>query len=261
MQSRGSQIRVRMAELQSEYDRLLLNYTEQHPDVIRVQRQMQDLQADLRSESTHATSRLAVASTGAPGSSALNPLYGQLQSRLADARSMSAASASRVALGQGLLGEELARSERIARAEGTLAELTRNFEVNRDVYESLQKRREEARVAMNLDIARRGLSLRVQEPATLPVRPDEGLRLMHVAAGGLFLAVLAPILLIFGWVKLDGRVRTPSQIEQLAGLPVLGAIPSRASGQVRIRARQRVLLAAMLLLVVPIAYALVLAIR
>ena len=261
VQSRASQIQVRMAELQSEHERLLMNYTEQHPDVVRVRRQMQDLEADLRNESTRGSTRLAVASAGIPGANAFNPLYGEIKSRLSDARSRSAASASRVALGEGLLGEERTRSERIAAAEGTLAELTRNFEVNNDVYGDLLKRRENARVAMNLDIAGRGLSLRVQEPAAVPVRPDEGLRLMHVAIAGLVLAVAAPVLMLFGWLKVDSRVRTAAQIEQLAGLPVLGSIPPRTSGPQHARSRQRAVMAAALVLVVPIAYALVLALR
>lgn len=262
IQSRSSQIHVRMSELQSEYDRLMLNYTEQHPDVVRVRRQMQDLQSDLRNESAQSTTRLAVASTGVPGANAFNPLYGELKSRLSDARSRGAASASQVALGEELLREERTRSERIVAAEGTLAELTRTFEVNTNVYADLLKLRETARVAMNLDIAGRGLRLRVQEPAAIAVRPDDGLRLMHVAIAGLALAVAAPVLLLFGWLKLDTRVRSAAQIEQLAGLPILGSIPSpRSGGPHHARARQRVMLAAALLLVVPIAYALVLTLR
>ena len=261
MQSRRNQIQVRLSEMHAERDRLLLNFTDKHPDVVRIEHQIQDVERDLRNDAARPTSRLAVASTGLPGSSALNPLYSELKSRLTDASSRSAASASTVALGQGLLGEERARSRRIAGSEGTLAELTRNQQVNFDVYDDLLKRREEARVAMNLDIAQRGLSLRVQEPAAVPVQPDDGLRLMHVAVAGLVLAGTAPLLLLFGWVKLDPRVRTASQIEQLAGLPVLGSIPSQATGGHRGRSGQQWWMASALLLSIPVAYALVLALR
>lgn len=258
MQSRSGQIQVRLAELQAEHDRLLLNYTEQHPDVIRIRHQMQDLEADLRKKGTRSATRLAVASAGVPGTSALNPLYSELKSRLNDARSRSAASASRVALGQGLLGEEQARTQRIVGAEGALAELTRNYQVNHDLYEDLLKRRENARVTMNLDIAQRGLSLRVQEPAAIPVQPDAGLRLMHVAIAGLILAAAAPLLVLFGWLRLDPRVRSPAQIEQLAGLPVLGAIPMQPTGRRREQERRRFGIAWALALAVPIGYGLVL---
>ena len=47
--------------------------------------------------------------------------------------------------------QELDRSRRIAASESALAELTRDYEVNRDIYQDLLKRRENARVSMNLD--------------------------------------------------------------------------------------------------------------
>ena len=43
----------------------------------------------------------------------------------------------------------------------------------------------------------------------MPLRPS-GLRLMHFAVAGLALALLAPLLLVAGYVKMDPRVRTPS---------------------------------------------------
>ncbi len=82
-----------------------------------------------------------------------------------------------------------------------------------------------ARVSLNLDAELRGLSFRIQEPAAMPLRPS-GLRLMHVAGAGLALAVVAPVLLLLGLLKVDPRVRSPAQIERQAGLPVLGTIPT-----------------------------------
>src|SRR3546814_6719110 len=100
--------------------------------------------------------------------------------------------------------QEIERSGRIAASESSLAELTRDYEVNRDLYQDLLKRRENARVSMNLDAERRGLSFRIQEPATVPLRPS-GLRLLHVAGAGLVFAVVAPLALLFGLIKQIGR--------------------------------------------------------
>src|SRR5690606_2408782 len=50
VQTRASQFRARLMELQAERDRLLLQYTERHPDVVRVQHQIQDLEEELRRE-------------------------------------------------------------------------------------------------------------------------------------------------------------------------------------------------------------------
>jgi hypothetical protein len=119
----------------------------------------------------------------------------------------------------------MARGDRVASASGTMTELTRDYEVNRDVYKELLKRRENAQVAMSMDSEKRGLTFRVLEPAAIPLQPSGGLRLMHVAGIGLFLAVIAPLLFVFGMLKVDNRVRSPAQVEQLAGTAGAGHDP------------------------------------
>jgi len=251
VQTRAGQYRARLAELQSERDRLLLQYTEQHPDVVRVQHQIRDVEEDLRREETAPRT----AGTMLDGPAAFNPLYGELRSKLAEARRRSGATAARISSAEQMLASEMTRSNRIASSESTLAELTRDYEVNRDLYQDLLKRRENARVSMNLDAEQRGLSFRIQEPAQMPLRPS-GLRVMHVAGAGLALALLVPLAALFALTKLDPRVRSPLQIEREAGLPVLGTMPAYLTGRRRRKALRRYSLAASLFLAVPLLYGL-----
>ena len=230
---------AQIAAAQAELAKLQLAYTDQHPDVIRAQQQLAQLQAQ--------------AATGGTGMSSTDPLYTQLQGRLADARGRSAAAASRVSAGEALLGAEVARSTRVSASANDVSELSRDYEINRDVYQDLLKRREDARVAMNLDAAHRGLLFRVVEPAVLPTQPS-GLRFIHVAAAGLLAAVLTPLLLLAGIGSLDPRVRVPQQIEHEAGLPVLGVVPSHASAPQRARSQAQFKLAGLLVLLVAAAY-------
>jgi polysaccharide chain length determinant protein (PEP-CTERM system associated) len=260
VRTRSGQIRARLAELNAERERLLLTYTEQYPDVVRTNHQIRDLEEDLKREDTRSEARLAGSPSAMGASSAMNPIYTELRTRLADARQRNAASSSRAATAQALLNQELARSGRIAASESALAQLTRDYEVNRDLYQDLLKRRENARVSMNLDIKREGLSFRVQEPATLPVRPT-GLRLMHIAAIGLFLAVLAPLMLVFGLAKLDPRVRSPLQIERVAGLPVLGVVPAYRRREQRRRSARELAIASLVVLSVPVIFGLMMVYR
>ncbi len=253
VRTRAGQLRGRMAELQQQRDQLLLTYTEQHPDVVRVQHQLRDLEEDLKRED----SRRQQVRTGAgdlDGPAEYNPLYAELRSTQAEAARRSAATSARVSAAAGMLDEELQRSGRIASSESALAELTRDYEVNRDLYQDLLKRRENARVSMNLDAEQRGLSFRIQEPAAMPLRPS-GLRVMHIAGAGLFLAVALPMGLLFALVKLDPRVRSPVQIERDAGLPVLGSIPPYRSRRQRSQQIRRFALASTLFTSVPVIYA------
>lgn len=260
VQTRSGQFRARLVELQAQRDQLMLTYTDQHPDVVRVQYQIRDLEDELRKEESRREMRKSQSPDSLDGTAAYNPLYAELRSRLAEASRTSTATAARVDTAQSLLEEELERSRRIASSESALAELTRDYEVNRDLYQDLLKRRENARVSMNLDAEQRGLSFRIQEPAAMPLLPS-GLRTMHLAGGGLLLGLLAPLGLLFGVVKYDPRVRSPRQIERDAGVKVLSTMPAYRTQQRRRHTIRNFAFAAMLFLVVPTLYVLAYTLR
>ena len=226
-QGRETQFRTRLTELQAELDRLLLSYTDDYPDVVRVRHQIDDLQNDVAEERARREAVVATGQSPGPASDAvlLNPLYQQLRSELSTVRADAAALRARVAENDALLEGEFERGRRVADSEATLAELTRDYEVNRDLYQDLLRRRENARVSMSLDAEHRGLTMRIQEPAALPQIPS-GLRFMHFALAGLGLGFAAPIGLAFAAVKLDPRVRSVATLtHDLSGVPVLVSIP------------------------------------
>ena len=260
VQTRAGQFRVRLAELQTQRDQLLLNYTDQHPDVVRTQHQIRDLEQELAVELNRQQARRAGSGSALEGSASMNPLYGELRSKLSAVRSRGAAIAARITTAEGLLARELLRNQHIAASESSLSELTRDYEVNRDLYQDLLKRRENARVSMNLDSEQQGLSFRIQEPASMPLRPV-GLRLLHAAGAGLAAAFLVPVILLVGVVKLDPRVRSPLQIERDAALPVLGTMPMYMTPDKRRRMRQKFALASFLVLVVPTTYGIALTLK
>ncbi len=223
VQTRESLYRTQLIELRAELDRLMLTYTDQHPDVVRVRHQMQDIQQILEQEQKRRDQPRQQAS--AFDDAQLNPLYQELRSQLSQAQRDAAATGSRLGIADSLLNGELDRSRRIAASESVLAELTRDYEVNREIYQDLLRRRENARVSMDLDQEKRGLTLRIQDPAVMPLRPS-GLRLMHIAAAGLLAAVALPLGLLFLLVRFDPRVRSPRLIEQKSQHNLLIAIPA-----------------------------------
>ena len=154
-----------------------------------------------------------------------------------------------------MLRDELDRSRRIAASEGALAELTRDYEVNRDIYQDLLRRRENARVSMVLDQEQRGLTFRIQDPAILPLRPS-GLRLMHFAGAGVGLALAIPFGLLFALIRFDPRIRSARQLERATGISVLATVPMYATARERLRDRARIALALLLVLGVLVAYGL-----
>ena len=104
---------------------------------------------------------------------------------------------------------ELANAETVAAKQATYKELTRDYDVTKDVYEDMLKRRESARLSMTLDIEGQGVSFKIHEPASYPLRSD-GLQLMHFAAIGPVLGLALPVGLIVLLVIMDPRIRSAS---------------------------------------------------
>lgn len=253
VQTRETLYRSQLLELQNQLDTLLLSYTDKHPDVVRVRHQMADIQAAMRQEEL----RRNQPRTGDEASEArINPLYQELRSRMAETRREIAAIQSRMGASEGLLGDELGRSRRIAASESTLAELTRDYEVNREIYQDMLRRRENARVSMEMDRERRGLTMRIQDPAQMPVRPS-GLRFMHFAMGGLAVAAVVPLGLLFLLVRFDPRVRSPRQLERQSHYAVLTVVPRYRTPRDRRREFMRMAASASILCAVVVAYGLV----
>jgi len=108
--------------------------------------------------------------------------------------------------------------------DARLAELTRDYQINRDIYQDLLRRRENARVSMNMDSDRQGLTFKIQEPVTLP-QSIGGPRFLHFVVGGVLLGVLIPLGLLYARLQLDPRIRVGSAITVAHKLPIVTVIP------------------------------------
>lgn len=249
---------TQLIELRAELDRLMLTFTERHPDVVRLRHQIEDVQRALATERERRLqpSQSALVSEDVQ----LNPLYNELRSQQAQARREAAAIRSRMGVAQSLLDQELDRSRRIAASESALAELTRDYEVNREIYQDLLRRRENARVSMGLDQENRGLTLRIQDPATMPLRPS-GLRFMHIAAAGAAAAIALPLGLLFLLARFDPRIRSPRRIALKTGLPLLAVIPTYPTPKERRRQSLRLAMSIAMIGSVFVVYGLVFAFK
>ncbi len=252
VQTREGLYRAQLIDLQNQLDRLLLTYTDNYPDVVRTRMQMDDIKKQISNERER-NSRAKDGKQMLSDDAQFNPLYQTLKGQLANLRQEMAGTRSRMTSSESMLNDELDRSRRIAASESALAELTRDYEVNRDIYQDLLKRRENARVSMVLDQEQRGLTFRIQDPAILPLRPS-GLRLMHFALAGMVLAIGVPFGLLFALVQFDPRVRSARQLERTTGLVALATVPTYLTGSERTRGRLRIAFAGMLVLAVFAAY-------
>lgn len=226
--SREGQIRSRMADLNSKLDTLRLNYHETYPDIVRVKEQMAQLRSTIVSEKGRRLKAKAQAKAGGEtyvdeGISS-SPLYEKLRAGISETKTEVETLRTRLNERKARMANELDRSKRIQGGEATMAELTRDYQVNRDIYQDLLRRRENARVSMNLNRDRQETVIKTQEPAVIPLRPN-GLRFIHFVIGGIIFGFALPLGVLYGFQQIDPRIRISSSITEKNNIPVIAHIP------------------------------------
>lgn len=224
MATRESQFRARMAELQTKLDTLRLSYHDSYPDIVQLKEQMRDLTEQINAERARREESRRVGRVDSDQAAINNPVYQQLRRQLSETQLREESLRARITDIQRRLQEEMARGRLLHATEARLSELTREYQVDRDIFQDLLRRRENARVSMNLDRERQGPTLKIQEPATLPLNPS-GVRFMYFAIAGILLGIAGPIALLVLRLNLDPRIRFPSRIAERHKVSVLAVVP------------------------------------
>lgn len=212
-------ITQRIIGLQDRLDSLRLQYHDSYPDIISLEAQISELERQ-RANGETGESELA----RGPQTANTNPLYQELKAELVKVTANIQQVQTRISSLENLLVSEMERMRKIQSNTAELADLTRDMEVNRSIYDDLLKRRERARLSVSLDRQAEGVNYQVQEAARYPTSPN-GLKFEQFASVGLLLGLLAPFGLIAGLLQVDPRVRSKGGLEADYGIPVLGEIP------------------------------------
>jgi len=223
-QSKEGQYLSTIAGLQNQVQALRLDYKDTYPDIVRLNNQINDLKLELHKEieqrKTVNSSSKQSGDTYADESILISPLYQELRSNLSSTETRKATLETRRNELSKMLKNEYSRAAKIHTAEATLSDLTRDYQVNQDIYQDLLKRRENARVSKSLDQEHQGLAFKIQEPAKIPILPS-GMRFLHFIIAGPILGLLVSIGLIFLFVQYDSRIRSAKTIVNILKIPVL----------------------------------------
>ena len=201
-----------------------IRYTPQHPDVIRLQRKIEELEKEIPPPSADAG---AGGSTRAAGSGF--PTAGRgVEADLITQRNSAAREIAAIREELSALQEQIAvyqrRVEDTPKLEQELLSLKRDYDNTQKTYDSLLARKQEAEVAANMERQQKGEQFRILDPARLPDKPQSPdmrkLFLMCVMAGlGLGGG------LIFLLEFLDKSVKKLESVPQKLGIPLLVAVP------------------------------------
>ena len=220
MQISTPEIDARIDAQKRQLDGLLQRFTEQHPDVVNTRRLIQELEASKRKE----LQELRKTALANPASASANSLvYQELNRLLATSEVQVAALRARV----GEYEVRFARARELMKTapqiESELAQLNRDYDINKKNYNDLVSRRESAAMSGDLDNATGMADFRLIDPpraSPQPVAPNR-LLLMPLA---LLAALGAGLAVAFAASQLRAVFYDARSLKQTLGLPLLGVV-------------------------------------
>jgi polysaccharide chain length determinant protein (PEP-CTERM system associated) len=217
-----AEIDARADALRRNLDELLRKYTEEHPDVVGTRRILSELEK--QREAMVEARRRAGPAASAMGTARLehNPVYQQLKVTLADAEGDVAGLQARLSELESRYNRIRATARLKPEFEEELAQLNREYQIQKTNFEQLVQRREAAKLTGELD-ASASVDFRVIDPPRVspnPVAPNR----KRLIAAVLLLSLGAGMASSFMVSRTFPTVSTVKQLHAVAETAVLGSV-------------------------------------
>ena len=191
-------------------------FTDDHPDVKALKRQIAQLQAELSATPTNGAQ-------GSGSQSIPNPVYVQTQSKLSDAQTDVALMAQKLHEAQGNMDRALKMGSKAIEISAQFANLDRDYDLVHKTYQELLSRRESAKLSQSVNDEQSSINVRIVEPpkkAAFPVAPNRPLLNSAVILVGLLAGMAAAIGLSIN----AGRFFAKEQLASEFDYPIIGVV-------------------------------------
>ncbi|TRY30805.1 XrtA system polysaccharide chain length determinant [Aliiglaciecola sp. M165] len=214
----------RIAAMEAKIDEYLIQYTENHPDVVKTKSLLDNLYDE---RERHIQSLADVAEqTGSYsqfGNINQNPVYQELKLTVANYENQLA----QLTVRANQTREKIVELERIVdlvpQIEAEAQGLNRDYEITRNKYLELISRREQAELSRKAEATSDDVQFRIIDPPTLPTKPSGPNRILFYSAI-LFVGFGAGLGLAFVVSQINPVVLSSSQLVNNFGVPVLGKV-------------------------------------
>ena len=195
-------------------------YGPEHPDRVRLEREVKDLEAQLAAAPQTST----VSPDKSMAVDADNPAYVQIQAQIAATRSELDALATEMAKLRATSAEYQRNISMSPQVEKEYRELMRDYDNARLKYSEVRSKQQEAKTAQDLEADRKGERFTLIDPPLPPEEPVSPNRPLILGAG-LFLSLA----LTFGVLRLlelmDTTIRSRYDLVSLTGIAPLALVP------------------------------------
>ena len=201
--------------------------TPEHPDIVRVKRQIAELEPKAAAEDaarSEGTSATTAAAEETPADAQRRERLAQMRAEIESLDRQTQFKEAEERRLRVLVTEYQRRIEAVPGTESAWTALTRDYETQQAAYRDLLTKSEASKVAVDLENQQIGENFRVLDPARVPVKPVSPKRIQITGAGialGFALAIGIAALLEFS----DASFRSEAEIVEVLGMPVLAALP------------------------------------
>jgi len=222
-----------MTALQQQLSALLAKYTPEHPDVIKVKAQIEDLNRRMsEAPGSKPTASAAQAALHEP------PVIQQLRSRIKQDEFTIADMTKRQVQIQDQIRGLQGSLQASPVVEQQLKELTRSYQTASDIYNDLLKKRENSAMATDLEHEQEGENFKVLDSPSLPTNPSFPKKGVF-AGGGLGAGLALSLGILYLLAISDKAMYTERDVELCLKMPVLAGVQSfdvKTSGMQRLEA-------------------------
>ncbi len=198
---------------------LLLKYTESHPAVSAIDLRLEEVIKRKERKKNKNGDRRGTLNAGAMA----NPYVQKLKTSLAEAKAEVASIQARVIVFKKRIEKHKEQLDSRLTVETEMQNLNRDYETIRDNYQKLVQRREQARMAEQVDTETVSIKFKIVDPPTKPLSPSGPKRLL-LLSGVLLGSLAAGFGLAFMFFYMKPTFITSGQVRKEIGLPVLGSI-------------------------------------
>lgn len=205
----------RLDALKGRLSELLRTYKEDYPDVVVLRREIAQLEADLERQQAEAPPKIA---TREPVLKIQKAPEDEISSTIASLKVRSEEVTKDIQRYQERVDNTFLREQQ-------LSVILRDYDTISKTYQGLLDKRQNARIAENLERRQKGEIFRILDPAELPERPFKPNRRLLIALGCL-LGLGAGVGLAVLREQLDPSIRSERDLVQATtGIPLLSVIP------------------------------------
>jgi polysaccharide chain length determinant protein (PEP-CTERM system associated) len=206
--------------LQDQLTSLRARYTPEHPDVLKLEKQIEEFKKQMAEAPKTMAHGRSGAQTSAPESSQIQQLRAKLRQNELNIADLT----KRQSQIQDQIRQLQERLQASPVVEQQFKEITRNYQTALDFYNDLLKKRSQSAMASDLEHQQESEQFRVLDPPSLPVKPSFPRRSYFVGGGaGVGLALAFGVVY---WMALtDKSMHSQSDVEIGLGLAVLAMLP------------------------------------